>query len=215
MLGFFHAYEKAILISLKAGEAMQRIVILGCTGAGKTTFGRKLAAKLGYPATDLDDLNWLPGWTMRPTEEFFSRAKDAASHPQWVIIGNYSKVREAIWPKADAFIWLDYPFPRIFWQLLRRSVLRAIDKNPICNGNIESWRQFFSKESIMLWLLKTFRKRRREYGTLFDANGNSPNIAYIRLRSPRAAEEWLQQLAAGKGFDNHDGSSSLHPDKAA
>jgi adenylate kinase family enzyme len=214
MLGFFRPYEKAILVSLKKGKAMQRIVILGCTGSGKTTFGRKLAARLGYPATDLDDLNWLPGWTMRPTEEFFALAKDAASHPQWVIIGNYSRVREAIWPRADMFIWLDYPFPRVFWQLLRRSVLRAVDKNPICNGNIESWKQFFSKESIMLWFFKTFRKRRREYGAIFAAGGNSPNIAYIRLRSPKAAEEWLQNLAS-KGFENHDDGSSLHPPQAA
>lgn len=173
---------------------MQRIVILGVTGSGKTTFGRKLAARLGYPATDLDDLHWLPGWTERATEDFYALADATAQKPQWVIIGNYSKVRNAVWPRADTFIWLDYPFPHVFRQLLRRSVMRAIDKNPICNGNIESWKQFFSKNSIMVWLFKSYRKRSREYGAIFSAPGNSPNITYVRLKSRQAADDWLQNL---------------------
>jgi adenylate kinase family enzyme len=188
MLGFFLHDEKAIL------PAMKRIVILGVTGSGKTTFGRKLAARLGYPATDLDDLNWLPAWTERPKEEFYALAEAAAQKPDWVIIGNYSKVRNAVWPHADTFIWLDYPFPRVFWQLLRRSVLRAVDKNLICNGNVESWKQFFSKNSIMLWLFKSYRRRRRDYGAIFSAAGNSPSISYIRLQSPKVAAEWLQNI---------------------
>lgn len=188
MLGFFPNNEKAIL------PAMKRIVILGVTGSGKTTFGRKLAERLGYPATDLDDLHWLPAWTERPKEEFYALAEAAANKPEWVIIGNYSKVRNAVWPHADTFIWLDYPFPRVFWQLLRRSILRAVDKNPICNGNVESWKQFFSKNSIMLWLFTSYRRRRRDYGAIFSAAGNSPNISYIRLRSPKSAADWLQNL---------------------
>jgi adenylate kinase family enzyme len=173
---------------------MKRIVILGVTGSGKTTFGRALAGRLACAATDLDELNWLPGWVQRPTEEFYALANDAAQKPQWVIMGNYSKVRGAIWPQADTFIWLDYPFSLVFWRLLRRSVLRAIDKNPICNGNIESWKQFFSKDSIMVWLLTSYRRRRREYGAIFDAGASSPNIRYIRLRSPKDADRWLQQV---------------------
>lgn len=188
MLGFFRQVEKAIL------PAMKRIVILGVTGSGKTTFGRKLAERLGIPATDLDDLHWLPGWKERKTEEFFSLAAEAAGRPEWVIIGNYSKVRNAVWPHADTFIWLDYPFLLVFWQLLRRCVMRAIDKNPICNGNVESWKQLFSKDSLIIWLFTSYNRRRRDYGAIFSAAGNSPNISYIRLRSHKSADDWLQNI---------------------
>lgn len=177
---------------------MRRIVILGVTGSGKTTFGRKLGAAMGVPATDLDDLHWLPGWIQREMPEFYALAAEKASTDTWVIMGNYSKVREAIWPRADTFIWIDLPFLQVFWQLLRRSILRAIDKNPVCNGNIESWKNFFSKESIMLWFFKSYRKRKREYSALFDAAGNMPHVTYIHLRSHAQADAFIEKIKTSK-----------------
>lgn len=173
---------------------MRRAVILGPTGSGKTTFGRKLAQIRGCAATDLDDLHWLPGWKQRATEDFQRLAAEAAAGEDWVIMGNYSKVRNAVWPRADAFIWLDYPFPRVLWRLLRRCVARAADKNPICNGNVESWRQLFSKNSLVLWLFQSYWRRGREYAAIFDAGGHQKEIAYIRLRSPKEAEVFLERM---------------------
>jgi len=173
---------------------MQRLVILGCTGSGKTTLGKKAAARLGCPALDLDEFYWLPNWVARETDDFYRRVDAAASEGNWVIMGNYSKVRNAVWPRATAFVWLDYSFPRVFWQLLRRSLSRVIDQNRICNGNTESWRKFFSRDSIMVWFFKTFHKRRREYGEIFAAAGHLPSVTYIRLKSPKQADEWLSTL---------------------
>lgn len=174
---------------------MQRIVIIGPTGSGKTTFGRKLAEKSGIAATDLDDLNWLPGWVQRETDEFYRLAEGATQGDRWIIIGNYSKVRGAIWPKADTFIWIDYPFPRVFWQLLRRSVRRAADKQPVCNGNVETWRGLFlSKNSLILWLFQSYWRRGRQYAEIFESGRNTPDITYIRLRSPKETAAFLEGL---------------------
>jgi adenylate kinase family enzyme len=179
---------------------MQRIVILGPTGSGKTTFGHKLAAKLGLTPVDLDDLHWKPAsegaWQQRTTEEMLVLAEAAAAGEKWVIMGNYSKVKDVIWPRADAIIWLNYPFPRVFWQLLRRSVMRAIDKNPICNGNTESWRLMFSKKSIIVWLFQSYWKLEKRYSEAFEGAGKNPSVSYIRLKSPRETEAFLQSLKA-------------------
>ena len=44
---------------------IQRMVIIGATGSGKTTLGRRVAQKLRLPLVDLDELHWLPGWKAR------------------------------------------------------------------------------------------------------------------------------------------------------
>lgn len=176
---------------------MRRIVILGPTGSGKTTLGKKLSAVTGIPVTDLDDLNWLPDWKQRDIEEFYRLAEGATQGQSWIISGNYSKVRGAIWPKADTFIWLDYPFLRVFCQLLSRSVMRVIDKRLVCNGNIETWRGLFlSKNSLILWLFQSYWRRRREYAEIFETGGNAPDVAYIRLRSPKETEAFLARQEA-------------------
>jgi adenylate kinase family enzyme len=173
---------------------MRRVVIVGATGSGKTTFSRALAAALKIRAQDLDDLHWLPGWKTRDSDDFLARVAQVAAEDGWVVAGNYSKTRAALWPRAQAVIWLDYPFYLVFWRLLRRSVLRIVDQNTICNGNTESLRLFFSKDSIMIWLFKSFWKHKRQYGDMMAGGGQYPHIDYIRLSSPRAARAFLESL---------------------
>jgi len=173
-----------------------RIVVIGATGSGKTTFGHALAQQGGYMLTDLDDLYWLPGWQPRAAEDFYARAVAAAAADRWVICGNYSAVRPAVWPRAAAIVWLDYPFTLVFWRLLTRSVRRIVDKKKICNGNTDTLRNFLSKNSIMLWLLRSYWKRRRDYAAIFADAGLYPDADYIRLTSPAAAEKWLRDLQA-------------------
>jgi adenylate kinase family enzyme len=193
MLGFLTGLGKAIL-----GNVMQRVVILGPTGSGKTTLGFKVAEKLGLTPVDLDDLHWKPAsegaWQHRTTEEMYALAMAAGAGDKWVIMGNYSKVKDAIWPRADAFIWINYPFYRVFWQLLRRSIARAVDKNPICNGNTESWRLMFSKKSIIVWLFQSYWKLEKRYAEHFAGAGKNPAVRYIRLTSPQATAEFLKSL---------------------
>jgi adenylate kinase family enzyme len=174
---------------------MQRVVILGSTGSGKTTFGLRLAERLALPAVDLDDLLWLPGWIERPGEEFFNLAQAAANQPAWIIIGNYSKLRPAIWPRASAFIWLDYRFSRVFLQLLRRSLHRVTSREPACNGNIETWGKLFSADSIVVWLFRSYWRHRRDYAEIFSSTGKERSATYLRFRSPREAEAWLAKLS--------------------
>lgn len=86
-------------------ERYRRIVVIGATGSGKTTFARALAAARGREFYDLDDLHWLPGWQPRERADFYARAAAAAAGEDWVICGNYSAVRAAVWPRAEAIVW--------------------------------------------------------------------------------------------------------------
>lgn len=48
---------------------MKRIVVIGCSGSGKSTFSRKLKQVTGNPLHHLDKLYWLPDWNLRAAEE--------------------------------------------------------------------------------------------------------------------------------------------------
>lgn len=177
-------------------NAYRRMAVIGATGSGKTTFGRALAARRGHGFCDLDDLYWLPGWQARAAEDFYARAEAAAAGEDWVICGNYSAVRAAVWPRATAIVWLDFPFYLVFWRLLTRSLRRIADRNPVCNGNTESLKNFLSGKSIMVWLFRSYWKHRRQYAAIFADAGLYPQADYIRLRSPAAAEKFLHSLPA-------------------
>jgi len=65
----------------------RRIVVLGVTGSGKTTFAHRLATQLGYPHIEMDALHWLPNWTEKPIEVFRADIAQAIAVDCWVIDG--------------------------------------------------------------------------------------------------------------------------------
>lgn len=178
---------------------MQRVVVTGSTGSGKTTFAAALAGALGGPHVELDGLNWDPNWTPAPPELFRARVEAAlAGRDRWVVDGNYRAVRDLIWPRADTLVWLDYGLPLILVRLTRRTFSRALRRTELWNGNREHlWEHFLPwDKSLYVWALKTHRRRRRELPVAL-ARPEHAHLTVHRFRSPRAAEEWLAQAARG------------------
>ena len=170
----------------------ERIVIVGSSCAGKSTLADRIAEARGIPHVCLDELHWLPGWKERPLDEFRPLVADAVAGDAWVVDGNYSKVRDAIWPRATTVLWLNYSFPVVWARAMRRTISRSITGEELYNGNRESWRQsFFSRESILWWILTTFRSHRRMYRELIDTNA-FPHVEWFELRRPAEAEAWLR-----------------------
>ncbi|MGQ9870059.1 MAG: shikimate kinase [Leptodesmis sp.] len=177
-----------------------RIAIVGTTGSGKTTLAKQIAQNLAIPHIELDALHWETNWTEVPHEIFREQVAAAIAPDSWITDGNYSVVRDLLWPRATTMIWLDYSFPITFGRLLRRTIYRAIIQEPVCNGNRESlWLSFCSKDSILLWLLRTYGENRQKYPLLFQ-QPEYAHLKVIRLRSPQATEHWVESLKhAGQG----------------
>ena len=169
----------------------KRIVVIGVTGAGKTTFARELAHRLGCRHIEMDALYWLPDWVESSTEQFREQVAAAVAGDAWVIDGNYSKVRDIVWTKADTVIWLDYPLPLILWRLIKRTIHRIMSQEELWNGNRERWQNQFTRDSLILWALGSYGRHQHTYPTLFQQREYS-QLTVIRLRSPKAADEWLR-----------------------
>ena len=168
----------------------QRISIVGCSGSGKTTLGRDLARRLQVPAVDLDELIWLPDWQTREETEFKTLVRRELREEKWVISGNYSRLRPEVWALAQTVIWLDYSFFVVMRQLLRRTFRRSLRGDLCCNGNRETWGRVFSRDSILLWGLRSYAKCRREYPTLL-THAEYAHLQILRFHTPRQTRDWL------------------------
>jgi adenylate kinase family enzyme len=185
-------------------EYGHRFTVVGTSGSGKTMVASHIAQRLGIPHVELDALHWEPGWAEAPLDVFRERVAQALDGDGWAVDGNYSKVRDLIWSRADTVVWLDYALPVIMGQLIGRTLRRIVTREELWGSNRESLsKALFSRESILLWALQTYRRRREEYPALL-SRPEYAHLAVVHLRSPRAARAWLSNLATPRASEISD-----------
>jgi len=172
----------------------RRICVVGTTGSGKSTLAEVLSQRLHIPHVELDALHWEPGWKEADREFTRARLRGIVQNEAWVIDGNYSFLRDILWPRAEAVVWLDYPLPLILWRLWQRTWRRVIHKEVLWGTNTERLaEQFFSKDSLFLWALKTYGKQRKNYPAQFSLPEHA-HLQTYHLTSPRQTAAWLSCL---------------------
>jgi adenylate kinase family enzyme len=168
-----------------------RCVVVGTSGAGKSTFARKLATIAGGAYVELDDLHWDADWTERQRADFEARVVAATAGERWVVDGNYSSVRHVTWARATDIVWLNFGRTVVWSRVIRRTLWRGATRQELWAGNRESLATaFLSKESILLWSFTTFGKNRRKYAAA-RASGEHPHLRWHELRSPREGRRFL------------------------
>ncbi len=174
-----------------------KINVIGTSGSGKTTYCRSLSNALGIDHIEIDSVFWGPDWYWPTDEEFFSKLRNKLDEKEsWILDGNYNRTIPIKWEKVNLVIWLDYSFVRTLLQAFKRAIKRSYTKEELWvgTGNKESFkRNFFSKDSIILWTIKTHKKVRQKYNQLMNSDKFS-NIKFIRLRSPEEAKRYLETL---------------------
>ena len=112
--------------------------------------------------------------------------------------GNYSAVREALWSSSTTIIWLNYSFARVLYRAIFRSFKRAVTKEVVFSENTESFKHsFFSKESIILWVIKTHGKNKEKYSK-FLHNKRYSEKQVITLKSQAQTDQFISKLATGE-----------------
>jgi adenylate kinase family enzyme len=170
----------------------RRIAVVGVSGNGKTTFSRRLAAKLGLPYTELDALNHLPGWVEATNEELRQKVDAVmAMSDGWVLDGSYqSKLGDLVLRRADTVVWLDQPLPLVLRRLITRAVKDIITKRDLFNGNRQTWRfAFVGRDSLVGFAIRMHYEHRRTWP---EQLARYPHLDVVRLRSPREVKEWFE-----------------------
>jgi len=176
---------------------MQRVVVLGTSGSGKTTLARELSRRIRAPHIELDALHWEPNWTPAAKPVFRQRVEAAIAQERWALCGNYASVRDRTLGRADTVVWLDYPMTTVFTRVLCRTIRRGFTRELLWGNNRESLLiNFFTRESLFLWVLESWRRHRRDYPTMLRSE-MCRHLHVLRFRSPQETETWLSQLGPG------------------
>jgi adenylate kinase family enzyme len=179
----------------KPGQGPHRVVVLGTTGAGKSTLAAALATRIGAEHVELDGFQHGPNWTPAPPERFQAQVADIAPRARWVVDGNYiDRVSAVLWPRADVIVWLDLPLAVVLSRLVRRTVGRIVRRTRLWHGNQERWAALFGRNSLLLWAVRSHRRHVRELPKLLAAAAGT-GTRIVRLRSGRQADRWLASVA--------------------
>jgi adenylate kinase family enzyme len=162
---------------------MQRVLVIGSPGAGKSTLAHKLADRTGLPLFHLDQMHWLPGWIERDRDEGRAELAGVLAGERWIIDGNYGSSLPMRLERADIVVWLDYPtslcLKRVFrrWRQFRGRTRPDMTEGCTENLNLE----------FVLYVLN-FRRtwRQRNAAALGGFDGE-----IARFANPAAAEAWL------------------------
>ncbi len=177
-------------------EDAQRILVYGATGSGKSIMARQLSELTGIPWTSVDDICWRPGWVQMPQDEQVAHFDALTRTDSWILDSAYGGWRQLAHQRADLVVALDYSRLTSLTRLLRRTATRILDRQEICNGNHESWRTVFARDSLVVWHFTSFRKKRREMRA-WAAAASGPLV--IRLRRPAHARSFVEAEKARRG----------------
>ncbi|MBX3446302.1 MAG: topology modulation protein [Parvibaculaceae bacterium] len=167
---------------------MRRILIIGCSGGGKSTLARKLGERLSLPVTHLDKLWWQPGWVELGHEAFLPIIENLVAGDGWVIDGNYSDTFPMRLARADTVIWIERSrlqnLIRAFGRFL---LLRGTVRPDVGEGCPEKFDLEFAR---YIWnynrdVAPRMEAAIREFGA---------HVNFIRLRSDTDIANFLETL---------------------
>lgn len=142
-----------------------RIMVVGISGAGKSTFAARLADAAGLRVVELDLLNWAPNWVSlndEAPEAFLQSVDQATQGDDWVAAGGYSRTWPMIWSRAEHIVWLDLPRMQVMRQVILRSLHRAFVGGDVFPGCREDPARLFRADHPIRWAWKHHRGRREK-----------------------------------------------------
>lgn len=178
----------------------QRVLVIGCIGAGKSTLARALGQRLHLPVVHLDRLWWHDGsyrirgrasvqqHTMAP-DAWRARQRHLAAADEWIIEGGYVGDLDTRLDRATTVIWLDLPRRVCVWRVLRRHGRKRDDRPPHVQESLR-WL------AVQVWWVVRYPRRKRPLIEAAIAQ-HTVDVAVHRLRRRHEVTDLLVELAEG------------------
>ncbi|MCE8000436.1 MAG: AAA family ATPase [Rhodobiaceae bacterium] len=125
---------------------MKRVLVIGPSGAGKTTLATVLAEKTGLPLIHLDTEYWRPGWVETPGEEWRPHVEKLVARDSWIMEGNFSSTFDLRMPRADTIVLVIRPRVHCLWRVFKRYLkYRGATRPDLADGCPEKFDPAFYK----------------------------------------------------------------------
>ena len=166
---------------------MERVLIIGCGGAGKSTLARQLGEKLNLPVVHLDSIFWLPGWVEMEKNEFDARIRAEMAKETWILDGNYNRTLPERIARCDTIIYLDFSRTACLYGIFKRLLTNIGKTRPDMGAGCKEKLDW----DFVKWVWN-FNKHKREkyYRLLNEAEG----VETIVLKNRRMVKRFLQSL---------------------
>lgn len=164
---------------MKSGH---KIIVLGCSGSGKSTFSKKLQEATGLPLVHLDNIWWRSDRSHISREEFDRKLDEILQGKEWIVDGDYSRTYEIRFQSCDTVIFLDYSFDECLSGIKERVGKERTD--------IPWTEQSLDPELVKL--VENYEKDNRPIVVSLIKKYPDKNIFVFKSRFE--ADEWLRRL---------------------
>lgn len=165
---------------------MQRVLVIGPCGAGKSTLSGELGRRLKLPVFHMDQLNWKPGWIESSKDEITAKLRAIVTNDRWLIDGTYGGTLGPRLHRADTVVYLDFPIGLCVHRLLKRIwTYRGRSRPDMTEGCPERFDLAF-----LFYLIRWNSGPRIRTEARLKGHENK----IIRLRNPDELQRWMDLL---------------------
>ena len=161
----------------------QKVLVLGCSGSGKSTFAKQLAERTGLPLFHLDNLWWKADRTHISREEFDQKLAEILTEDQWILDGDYSRTYETRIRACDTIFFLDYPE-----EVCRNGITERVGTKRTDIPWVES-----ELDSELVELVKRYRTTNRP--KLLALLERYPDKVCVMFHNRKEADVWIETLS--------------------
>ena len=167
-------------------------MILGCGGAGKSTFAKRLQQCLGIELFHLDRLYWRAGWQEATEAEWLASLEQVVQKDTWITDGNYTSSMPLRLGRADAIFYFDFPTRVCLWNAFKRVI-----KNKYLNARRDDMADGCPERfdlGFFIWIWGYNKRNRAKYYALFERLKDEKEI--IVFTNYREVERFLEHCKA-------------------